>query len=79
MIVYCYLKFKLLCPKNLKLFPIRKKEMFELIVLRKETEGFLLFLKALSWETDLWVTLRDFTVKKKKKKKKLKLGREIYI
>ena len=27
------------------------------------------FLKAFSWETDLWTTLGDFTVKKKKKKK----------
>ena len=26
----------------------------------------MLFLKAFSWETDLWVTLCDFTVKKRK-------------
>ena len=29
----------------------------------------MLFLKAFSWETDLWVTLGDFTVKKKNKTK----------
>ena len=37
---------------------------------KKKGDGFLLFLKAFSWETDLCVTLDDFTVKKKKKKKK---------
>ena len=31
--------------------------------MRKEPDGFLLFLKAFSWETNLWVTLDDFTVK----------------
>ena len=36
------------------------------MVLRKKGDGFLLFLKAFSWETDLWVTLVDFTVKKVK-------------
>ena len=29
-------------------------------------DGFLLFLKAFSWEADLLVTLGDFTVKKRK-------------
>ena len=29
----------------------------------KMATGFLLCLKAFSWETDRWVTLRDFTVK----------------
>ena len=29
----------------------------------KKADGFLLFLKAFSWETDLWVTLGDFMVK----------------
>ena len=52
---------------NLKLFSIRLQELFELIVLRKKKkkkgDGFLLFLKAFSWETDLWVSLGDFTVK----------------
>ena len=32
-------------------------------MLRKKADGFLLFLKAFSWETDLWVKLGDFTVK----------------
>ena len=57
--------------KNLKLFSVRVKESFEPIVLQKskqtnkqKTDGFLLFLKAFSWETDLPVTLIDFTVNK---------------
>ena len=33
----------------------------------------LIFLQAFSWETDLWVTLGDFTVKN------AKFGGEIYI
>ena len=32
----------------------------------KKADGFLLFLKAFSWETDLLVTLGDFAVKKRK-------------
>ena len=36
------------------------------IVLRKKSDGFLLFLKAFSLETDLWVTLGDFTEKTEK-------------
>ena len=40
---------------------------------KKKAMVFLLFLKAFSWETDLWVTLGDFTVKN------AKLGREIFI
>ena len=40
---------------------------------KKKTDRFLLFLKAFSWETDLWVTLGDFTVKN------AKLRREICI
>ena len=59
--------------KNLKLFSIRVKEVFEPIVLREKTkktkqnknDGFLFFLKAFSWDIDLWVTLGDFTVKKR--------------
>ena len=58
---------------NQKLFSIRVKELFEPIVLQKKGDGFLLFLKAFSWETDLWVTLSDFTLKN------AKLGREICI
>ena len=34
--------------------------------MRKKGDVFLLFSKAFSWETDLWVTLGDFTVKKRK-------------
>ena len=46
------------------MFSIRIKELFEPIVLWKEaTNKFLHFLKAFSWETDLWVMLGDFTVK----------------
>ena len=37
----------------------------------KKGDWFLLFLKAFSWETDLWVTLGDFTVKN------AKFGRDI--
>ena len=33
---------------------------------KKQSDGFLLFLKAFSWETNLWVTLDAFTVKKRK-------------
>ena len=52
----CYLK-------NLKLFSIRVKELFEPTVLQKKARGFCSFLKVFSWEIDLWVTLGDFTVK----------------
>ena len=40
---------------------------------QNKNDGFLLFLKAFSWETDLWVTLDDFTVMN------TKLGTEICI
>ena len=40
---------------------------------KKKADGFLVFLKAFSWETDLWVMLGEFTVKN------AKLGREIFI
>ena len=73
-IVYCYLEYKLRYLKNLKLFSIRVKELFEPIVLpKKKGDGFLLFLKAFSWEIDFWVKLGDFAVKN------TKLGREICI
>ena len=51
---------------------MRVKELFEPTVAKK-ADGFLLFLKAFSWETDLWVMQGDFTVKN------AKLGREIFI
>ena len=51
-------EFKLRYLKNLKLFLIREKELFEPIVLQKKkkkktADGFFLFLKAFSSETDL--------------------------
>ena len=55
----CYLKKQ-------KLFSIRVKKLFEPTVLRKKSDGFLLFLKTFSWETNLWVTLGDFKVKQRK-------------
>ena len=46
------------------MFSIRVNELFEPIVLqKKKSDGFLHFLKEFSWETDLWVTLGEFTVK----------------
>ena len=51
--MYCYLEFKLRYYENLKLLSIRLKELFELIGLQKKGDGFLLFLKAFSGETDL--------------------------
>ena len=57
----------------LKLFLIRVKELFKPIVLQKLGDGFLLFVKAFSWETDLWVTLGDFKVKD------AKFGKEIFV
>ena len=73
--MYCYSEFKLRYLDNLKLFSTKVKELFEpiYIVLQRNADGLLLFLKALSWETDLWVTLRNFTVKNPK------LGGEICI
>ena len=45
----CYLEFKLCYLKNLKLFSIRVKELFEPIVLRKDIgDWFLLFLTVFS-------------------------------
>ena len=42
--------------QNLILFSIRVNELFEPLILRKIGDGFLLFLKASSWDTYLWVT-----------------------
>ena len=61
--MYCYLKFKLRYLENLKLFSVGVKELFEPIVLKKKKPTG--FLKAFSSETDLCVTLGDFTVKKR--------------
>ena len=52
--MYCNLEFNLRYLKNLKLFSISVKEFFEPMVLQKKGDGFLLFLKAFSWETDLY-------------------------
>ena len=62
--MYWYIEFKLRYLKNMKLFEIRvkKNEAF----FTKKDDGVLHFLKAFSWETDLWVTLDDFRVKKAK-------------
>ena len=58
-IVYSYLEFKLRYLKNLKLFLMRVKELFEPVVLQKKKkkkgDGFLFFLKTFSWETDLFL------------------------
>ena len=54
------------------MFSIRVKELFEPVVLKKKRQV-RLFLKAFAWETDLWVTLGDLTVKN------AKLGMEICI
>ena len=70
--MYCYLEFKCRYLKNVKLFLIREKELFEPIVLWKQGNKFLLFLRAFSRETDLWVMLGDFTVKD------AKFGKEIF-
>ena len=45
----CYIEFKFRYLKNLKLFSIG--------------DGCLLFMKAISWETDLWITLGEFALK----------------
>ena len=71
--MYCYTEFKIRYLNNLKLFSVGIKELIEPIVLWKKADGFLFFLKALSSETDLLVTLTDFTVKN------AKFGREICI
>ena len=42
-IVYCSLEFKLCYLKNLKLFSIRVKELFEPIVLRRKGDGLCSF------------------------------------
>ena len=61
--MYCYTEFKIRYLNNLKLFSVGIKELIEPIVLWKKADGFLFFLKALSLETDILVTLTDFIVK----------------
>ena len=72
-ILYCYVEFKLRYLKNVKLFSIGVNWLIEPLVLPRKGDGCLLFLKAFSWETDLWVTLGDFAFKH------AKLGMEICI
>ena len=69
-IVNCYIEFKLSYLKNRKLFSIRVKELFEPIVFSKKSDGFLLFLRAVSWEPDFWISLGDFALKNVKMGKK---------
>ena len=57
--------------KNLKLFLIRVKELFEPIVLWRNCDGCLFVLKAFSWEIDLWVTLGEFELKRQVEKESL--------
>ena len=64
--VFCFIEFKLSYPKSLKKKSIWVKELFEPIVMPKKGDGFLLFLKAFSWETDLWITFGGFALKKGK-------------
>ena len=54
LIVYCYLEFKLHNLFHLNSF-----------AKKKNPDGFLFFLKAFSWETNLRVTLGGFTVNSK--------------
>ena len=56
------MELKLRYLKNLKLFSTGIY-LIKPILLRKKGKGFLLFLKTFSWETNLLVTLGDFTVK----------------
>ena len=53
-----YLEFKLRYLNSLKLFPIKVKELFEPLVLRRKGDECLLFLKALFLETGLWKNAR---------------------
>ena len=56
-------KEKLIIFAILRKLPTSVKELLEPIVLWRKGDGVLLFLKAFSWETDLWVTLGDFALK----------------
>ena len=72
--MHCYLEFKLRYLKNLNLFSIKVKELYEPKGLRGKGNGCLVFLKAFSRETDFSVTLGDFCAKKNAKS-----GKEICI
>ena len=52
---------------------IRAKELFKALVLWRIGDGCVLFLEASYWETDFWVTVGDFALKR------AKLGMEIWI
>ena len=77
--MYCYLEFKLRYNKNLKLFSIRIRELFEPSVLRRKADGLLLFLKAFSYKTDLRETLCDFRVKNGKLDRKINIKLKLII
>ena len=70
--MYCYLEFKLRYLKNLKLFSIRVKELFEPIVLRKKGDGFFALFKSIFLRNRSLSNASEFEVKKTSK-----LGREI--
>ena len=52
------------------MFSIRVKELFETIVLRKKKPRVFALFESISWETNLWVTLSDFTAKTNKQTNK---------
>ena len=64
--IYCYLECKKCYLKNLKLFSIRVKELFEPIVLREKGNGFLFFLKAFFSRNRSLSNARWFYGKKRK-------------
>ena len=60
-IVYHYFEFKLSYLKNQKLFSITNKIIiWPYSFAKKSWYGVLLFFKAFSWETNIWVMLCDF-------------------
>ena len=64
--MYCYLEFNLCYLKNLKLFSIRVKELFECIVLRKKKGDGLLLFKGIFLRNKSLSTLGDFRIKNAK-------------
>ena len=69
--MYCYTEFSILK------ISIRVKELFEPIVLQRNGDGFLLFSEAFSWETELWMTVGNFTLKRKIGKGNLSLTKNL--
>ena len=56
--MYCYIEFKLRYLKNLIFFQLEYKNYLSLLFCGKKADGSLLFLKAFSWETDIWFTFK---------------------